>query len=158
MVIYIFFKCYESKSFLFPTATDNVEYKTDLGVTILNTIYVQFPNINFNFRSLWQYRVTLLWSGFRYSEVKKIREITDGQQKIWDTAQQLLFRLNSGWSSNKWWRLYRTGIFFSFYLQIPQKNKPQIGVQRLLFKNCHLLLILRATFKNYFDRNYSRTG
>ena len=28
----IFFKCYEGKSFLFSTATDNVEYKTELSV------------------------------------------------------------------------------------------------------------------------------
>ena len=34
----IFFKCYESKSFLFPTATNNVKYKTDLGVTIFSII------------------------------------------------------------------------------------------------------------------------
>ena len=56
-VWYIFFKYYEGKSFLFPTATDNVEYKTDLGVTILLSDEFELEFSGSSEPELWSFQV-----------------------------------------------------------------------------------------------------
>ena len=53
----IFFKYYEGKSFLFPTATDNVEYKTDLGVNILLSDEFELEISGSSEPELWSFQV-----------------------------------------------------------------------------------------------------